>query len=216
MFKSICFILFLLPSLRVTDQAGTWALKTDKNGIQVYTKSVTGSSTDAVKSVCVFNSSLSGMVSLVQDIAAYKKWIFHCATAKNLKTISGSELIYYQETSVPWPASNRDFIGDLKISQNPQTGVITATVENMPDYIPQKSGIVRLKKFSETVIITPKGKNKSELSYEMLMDVGGNIPGWMVNMALTDGPYESLLAMGKLVDTGVYSKARFAFIKEVY
>jgi len=171
---------------------------------------------NSVKSVCIFNSSLSGMVALVEDISTYKKWIFHCAAAQNLKMLSPSELIYYQETSVPWPASNRDFVAKLKISQDPKTGIITVIVQNMPDYIPEKSGIVRLRQFNETVIITPKGKNKSELSYEMLMDAGGNIPGWMVNMAITDGPYESLYEMEKLVNTGVYSKAKFAFIKEVF
>ena len=216
MLRSFCLVLFLLPSLHLADKEGVWTLKQDKNGIKVYTKSVTGTRVNSVKSVAVFNSSLSGMVSLVEDIAAYKKWIFHCAKAQNLKTVSSSEIIYYQETSVPWPASDRDFIARLKISQNPQTGIITVMVQNMPDYIPEKPGIVRLRKFNETIVITPKSKNKSELSYEMLMDAGGNIPGWMVNMAITDGPYESLYDMAKLVNTGAYSKAKFAFIKEVY
>ena len=140
--------------------------------------------------------------------------MYHCGQVQVLKTISPLELIYYQVTEVPWPASNRDFIGRLKISQDPNTKIITARVENLPDYIPEKQGIVRLRQFRETMTITPKGRDQSELSYEMMMDVGGNIPGWMVNMAVTSGPYETLSAMKKLVNTGAYNGIRYPYIKD--
>ncbi len=216
MIKAITSVLILYIGMAFTAGGNVWELRSNKNGIAVYTKTVDGYSVSSVKSVCTFNTSLSGMVALVLDIPSYKKWIFHCKDAKILKWISPTELIYYQEISVPWPADNREFIGRLKITQDNKTGVITLTVENEPNYLPEKPGNVRLKKFSEIVVITPKGKNKSELSYEMLMDVGGNIPGWMVNMAITTGPYESLFEMRNLVNTGVYNSARLAFIKEVF
>ena len=214
MIKAITFVLILFTCLAFAGD-NSWQLRSNKNGIAVYTKTVSGYSVSSVKSVCAFNSSLSGMVALVLDIPSYKKWIFHCKDARILKWISPTELIYYQEISVPWPADNREFIARLKISQDNKTGVITANVENEPNYLPEKSGKIRLKKFSERVVIITKGKNKSELSYEMLMDVGGNIPGWMVNIAITSGPYESLVEMKNLVNTGAYSNARLSFIKEV-
>ena len=216
MIKTIASVLVLMTCMAFAPGGNTWELQSNKNGIAVYTKSVDGYSVSAVKSVCTMNSSLSGMVALVLDVASYKKWIYHCANARILKWISPTELIYYQETSVPWPADNRDFIGRLKLSQDNKTGIVTVTVENAPDYLPEKSGKVRLKKFNERIIIVPKGKNKSELSYEMMMDVGGNIPGWMVNLAITSGPYESLLEMKDLVNTGAYSNTRLTFIKEIY
>ncbi len=216
MFKTITSFLILMTCLAVTPGGKTWELQSNKNGIAVYTRSVDGYSVSAVKSVCVMNSSLSGLVALVFDVPSYKKWIYHCDHAKILKWISPTELLYYQETSVPWPADNRDFIGRLKISQDKMTGVITVTVENEPNFLPEVSGRVRLKRFNETIIIAPEGKNKVELSYEMQMDVGGNIPGWMVNLAITSGPYESLFAMKNLVNTGAYNNTRLGFIKEMY
>jgi hypothetical protein len=216
MVKTITAVFILISFMAFTSGDHIWELRSNKNGIAVYTKTVEGYSVSSVKSVCTFNSTLSGMVALVLDIPAYKKWIFHCADAKILKWISPSKLIYYQEISVPWPADNRDFIARLKMSQDNKTGLITVIVENEPNYQPEKPGKVRLKKFSEIVIISPMGKNKSELSYEMLMDVGGNIPGWMVNMAITSGPYESLAEMRNLINTRAYSNARLGFIKEAY
>lgn len=216
MIKTIASVLVLMTCMAFAPGGNTWELQSNKNRIAVYTKSVDGYSVSAVKSVCTMNSSLSGMVALVLDVGSYKKWIYHCANARILKWISPTELIYYQETSVPWPADNRDFIGRLKLSQDNKTGIVTVTVENAPDYLPEKSGKVRLKKFTERIVIVPKGKNKSELSYEMMMDVGGNIPGWMVNLAITSGPYESLLEMKDLVNTGAYRNTRLTFIKEIY
>ncbi len=216
MIKTSIAVLILITYTAFKPGERAWELQSNKNGIAVYTRTVDGYSVSAVKSVCIINSSLSGMVALVLDVASYKKWIFHCDHAQIVKWINPTELIYYQETSVPWPADNRDFIGRLKLSQDKVSGIVTITVENEPNYLPQKTGRVRLKKFTERIIIAPKGKNKSELSYEMMMDVGGNIPGWMVNLAITSGPYESLSAMKSLANTGAYSNARPGFIKEMY
>ncbi len=214
MLKLSSLLLFAFVSINPVQTPDDWQLKTNKNGITVYTKSIPEISADAVKSVCTMSSSLSGLVALVSDISSYDKWVFHCAHAEILKTISSSEIIYYQETSVPWPASNRDFVGKMKISQDIKTGIVTVKIENMPGYIPENSGIVRLKTFNETITIVPKGNGKAELSYEMEMDAGGNIPGWMVNLAITSGPYESISELVKLVNTGAYRSARFPFIRE--
>ena len=210
---SFIFLVFF-SGFGIQNAGNDWHLESSKNGIAVYSKTVPGNSVNAVKSVCTLNCSLSGMVALIVDVASYHKWIYHCEHAEVLKTISPLELIYHQETEAPWPASNRDFIGRLKISQDYKTGVISASVENMPDYIPEKPGVVRLKQFNERLFIIPLGRGKSEISYELLMDVGGNIPGWMVNLAITAGPYESLSEMTKLVNTGVYNNIHYPYIKD--
>ncbi len=215
MFKTMAFlIIFILAFSKVKQGENDWQLKVNKNGIAVYTRQVPGTNIKAIKSVFIMNTSLSGLVALLADISSYHKWVYRCSNAEILKTISPTELIYYQETSVPWPASNRDFVGKLKISQDPNTHVVTITIENMPDYIPVKSGKVRLKKYHDVSIIVPKGNGKAELTYELMLDPGGNIPAWMVNLAISEGPYQSNTAMIKLINSGVYKNARFAFIKE--
>jgi hypothetical protein len=191
-----------------------WELKIQKNGVTVYTKSVPGNSVKAVKSVYTLKSSLSALVALVEDVPAYHNWIYHCSHAEILKNEGPAHLIYYQETSVPWPASNRDFIGNLKISQDKKTKIVTVNVDNQPDFIPEKSGKVRLKKFIEKIVIVPKGNGEVELTYELLLDPGGNIPSWMINLAITEGPYETSLEMIKTIQSGTYKNAHFDFIKD--
>ena len=217
MIKTIASVLILITCMAFTPGGNIWKLRSNKNGIAVYTRSVDGYSVSAVKSVCTFNSSLSSLVALVFDVPSYKKWIYHCNQASIMKWMTSLEFVYYQETNVPWPAANRDFIGRLKLIQDKVSGIVTITVENEPNFAPPKPGVVRLKKFTERIVIVPKGKNKSELSYEMMMDVGGNIPGWMVNLAITSGPYESLFAMKNVLNTGAYrNPIGFGYIKEMY
>jgi len=215
MLKTFSISLVLLSSFLSPNPGNDWRLRENKDGIQVYSKSVPGSGVDAVKSVYNVNSSVSGVVALVADAASYPKWIYRCSQAKTLKTISQEEFIYYQETSVPWPASNRDLIGHVKISQDPNTKIATITAENMPTFIPEKSGKVRLKVFHEKIDIVPKGKDKSEVTYELFLDPGGNIPAWMVNLAIVDGPFESSRDMIKLINTGAYKNVHLSFIKDL-
>jgi hypothetical protein len=215
MIKSLYLLLIVLPALSFMNPGGSeWELKQNKNGVAVYTKSVPGMSVKAVKSVATVNSTLSGIVALVLDVPSYNKWIYRCANAHVVKTESASQLVYYQETSVPWPASNRDLVCQLKISQDKKSGIVTIIVENAPGFEKEKSGKVRLQKYSEKMLLVPKGKNEVEVTTELALDPGGNIPSWMINLAVTDGPYQTSLGMSKVVKSGSYQGAHFPFIAE--
>ena len=127
--------------------------------------------------------------------------------------MSNSELYYYMETMVPWPASNRDGVLRFKFTQDSTTRVVTVTSVNV-DIMPEISGVVSVPKFKASWTFTPKSDGTVDAEYQLNVDPGGSVPAWIINMFAVEGPYESLTNMKKILSENKYESAKFDFIKD--
>ena len=191
-----------------------WELKKDQNGIKVYTKDIPGSDFKEIKATTNFNASLSGVVGLLTDISSHKLWIYRCKESKLIKTVSSSEVYYYMETEVPWPAANRDGVFRFKFTQDSLTKVITVASKNINGLMPEIDGVIRVPKFIASWTLTPKKDGTVDAVYQLNVDPAGSVPAWIINMFAVDGPYESLTSMKKLLKKNNYDSAKFDFIKD--
>jgi len=122
--------------------AGNWNKVADKDGIIVYTRDSHDSDIKEFKVQMVVESSLSGMVAVIDNISDYQQWYKYVSETKVLERINEREQIFYMETLVP-VLKNRDVILRMKMEQNPTTKAVIATVEEVSDYSPAKKGLVR-------------------------------------------------------------------------
>lgn len=214
--KKITFILILVfvKSLAQEKTQEKWHLKKNEQGISVYTRHIEGSRLKELKSDFQVKSSLSSIVSLLCDFDAYPEWVYRCEKSYAIKKISNFEYVQYQTVKAPWPAEDRDIVMHKKLTQDPVTKVIIQRVNGMPDYIPKDGDHVRVSLFKAVWVITPLKNGMVNLEYQLLVDPGGNIPTWMVNLAVVDGPFDSEVKMKELLMTEKYQKAKLTFIKE--
>jgi hypothetical protein len=70
----------------------------------------------------------------------------------------------------------------------------------MHDYIPEKKGVVRLPEGRGLWVFTPLENGKTEVYHRFGGDPGGNIPAWIVNMFLVDGPHKTILGLQEKVE----------------
>ena len=61
-----------------------------------------------------------------------------------------------------------------------------------PNYIPQKKGITRIEEATGSWIFIPVSKNKIMVKYQFVADPGLNIPNWIINLFIVNGPYKTL------------------------
>lgn len=216
LYKSVTPLLSVLVSLLFVDESfaqSPWKLRKSENGIMVYTRDLPDSDFDEIRTTTNFNCSLSDIVALLTDIESHTKWIYQCKQSKLIKTISSSELYYYLETQVPWPASNRDGVICFKFSQDSETRLVTVASQNVPDVLPELNGIVRVPKFVASWKFAPKPDGTIDAEYQLDVNPGGEVPAWIVNMFSVEGPYESLTNMKKLLAENKYESVKFDFIK---
>jgi hypothetical protein len=108
-----------------------------------------------------------------------------------VKKISGTEVIYYAEVEAPWPASNRDYYADVKVTFNADSQSLNVVSAGMKNYQPEKDKLVRVP-MSKAVWNISTGSNKTiHLQYILQVDPGGCIPAWILNMFATKAPMET-------------------------
>jgi len=212
----IIFFLFFILSLSGLNVAGQkdWSLKSDKDGISIFTKDLTDSKFKAIKVECELPVSLTQLVAVLMDVNTAPQWVYATKSCVLLKQVSPAELYYYSEISVPWPASNRDFIARLVVTQDPRTKVVTIWGPTYPEYLPAKKDIVRVSQSEGKWVLTPVGKNRVKVEYTLHADPGGNIPAWLVNMFATKGPYESFRNLKEQLKKPAYVNARLSYITD--
>ena len=213
--KTIFFTLLVIAGFcRPGYGQENWSLKSDKDGIAVFTRSFPDSKFKAVKVECTLAASLSQLVAVILDVNTGDQWVYSTKSAYLLRQISASELFYYSEVSVPWPASNRDFIAHLKVVQDARTKVVTVYGPTVPDYVPVKKDVVRILQSEGRWVITPLGANRIKVEYTLRVDPGGNIPAWLINMFAAKGPTESFRKLKTHIQKPGYQNIHLPFITD--
>jgi len=214
--RKIVFLIAFILSAAAGSVSGQedWKLKSDKEGVAIYLRSLPDSKFKAIKVECEVNATLSQLVAVLLDVNTAPEWVYSTKSCVLLKQVSPSELYYYSEVSIPWPASNRDFIAHLITVQDPQTKVVTVYGPTAPDLVPVKKDIVRVRRSEGKWVLTPTGHHTVKIVYTLHVDPGGNIPAWLVNMFATKGPHESFTALKVQLKKPAYANARLSFIKD--
>ncbi len=204
-FWVISFLLLFLPCY--AGKSETWKLVKNKDGIKVYTRSISNSDLNELKAEILVHSSLNAIMALLRDIPNFKDWVYHCKESHELKK-TGNEVYYYQYTSVPFPISDRDLIIHSSWSQDEHTKVIYINGEGHPNFIPAKKGVVRIQKFKSRWNLVPKGKGEVLIEYEISVDPAGWVPSWLVNLSAVEGPYETCKNLRNILKSAKYTNAQ--------
>jgi hypothetical protein len=214
MFNKLLFFLMLFITTSLTASAQyNWALKSDKDGIKIYTSAVANSKFKALRIECNYQSTLTQIVAALLDLKTRPEWIYHTKSIRLVKQVSPSELFYYSEINLPWPAQNRDFVAHLVTTQNEETKVVTIDGPVAPTMVPVKDGIVRVKNSISKWLILPINKHEVKVEYFIQLDPGGAIPAWLTNMFASEGPTQSFKNLKLQLRKAEYRNASLPFIK---
>jgi len=188
----IFIIGYPFSALSLLAQQENWEKVKEVSGIAVYTRPVEGSSYEAFKAITEINTTLEKAEQALRSIDTYDEWYHNIKEGKKIEEIDAQSGYCYVQIDLPWPVTDRDNIFKYIWSENKETGALTLTSTAAPDYLPLKEGYTRIQSTKSIWRITPRGDNTIELYHEAHAEPGGNLPGWIVNSFLTEGPLKSL------------------------
>ncbi len=113
---------------------GKWELKKNENGIEVYTRKAAKGSIRELRVLCELDATKEQLISTLQDIVNYNKWVYSNKKSVIIKTINPQNIVYYTESHLPWPLKDRDLIVELTITPIPDV-VKTSRPKKHPDYL---------------------------------------------------------------------------------
>lgn len=184
--------------LSVTD----WHLVKDEKGIQVFTAPVGSSSRKYIKVSATLDGSLQSVEKLFRDIDSQKAWVYGTRKSYLVQKIDTRHLLYYNETNVPWPASNRDVVIRMKFEEDPERNMLVITQTAEPNAVLVNKGIVRVSHLSGYWQFHKENEGRFHVDYYLDIDPAGSIPIWVVNLFIAKGPYETFIKLREQLRSG--------------
>ena len=176
-----------------------WKLDKDKDGIKVYLSEIKGTNYKAVKVECTFIGTYIKLFNLLTNVTHNSDWVYNSKTNYILKQINPMDFIYYTETHFPWPLSNRDAVIHVRIRTDSMSNFFTSAGTGEPNFIPEKSGKVRIRHYSSYWKVTMPTQQSIHIIYILEADPSGNVPSWMSNIFVDKGPYETFKKLGEML-----------------
>jgi hypothetical protein len=192
--RSIALLVALLPALAHA-AAEDWRLDRDKDGIQVYTRAVEGSELREFRAEMIVEASVEQGLRLLDDTDNLVNWLADCEQAERMEQIDEFTAVNYVQYAQPWPVSDRDMYVRSQAHINQEDGSAEVTLRGVPDYKPEKRGMVRIPYLKGSWNFTPAENGKTRVVYQVLAKPGGAVPAFLANRAATDAPLETLQNM---------------------
>jgi len=208
------FILFVLSTSGYAQKSESWKKVKDSDGIQSYVMKLPDVAVNKVKVETIIKSGLSSLVALMIDTPRNRDWVFLNMYACVQQKEDEFNWVYYGQNNAPWPVNDRDVVTRVHLFQNPVTKeVVFESVAN-PDLMPLHEDFVRIPMLHSVWRFIPLGEGRIKLVFELVIDMGGNMPGWLINLAVTKGPSSSMLNFVTLSREEPYLSARMDYIRE--
>lgn len=194
--------------------ASNWKQVRNSDNIIVYVKKIPASQLKKVKVEAALNTTLTDLVTLIKDAENHYKWVFFNERARIIEETDDFHWKYYGYMDLPWPVFDRDFITDVTLCQDKTDCSITILSVAISDFLPEDEDCVRIPYLTSLWCLVPMGNDSIHISLELEVDIGGKIPIWLVNMAVTKGPLSTIKGLIKELKIDKHNHAKLDYIYE--
>lgn len=193
-----------------------WRLVSDRNGIKVYIRHNDASRLKTFRGVMVMHMPDEyALAAVINDYPNVPNWLYFVDGVTEIKR--DSPLVRYVRftTTPPWPISNRDAVARAVVKQRltPQEESVTIEFTNMPTLIAKDPDYVRFPELQAKLKMRRLPADKMEVTYEVVMDPGGYIPGWIVNIIAKDTPYFTLKKLSAWIQRAEYQNKFYDYVE---
>lgn len=185
-----------------------WEFVKEQDGIMRYKHVVEGSKFEEYKAVTVVDANMAQVGAVFRDILSYPKWMASISDAGITRKHNQNDMDIYFVLDFPWPATDRDTVLMTRTKIDPETGrVIIKTEDYVDPEVPEKKDLVRIPHLLQFFTMDYVDTDKTEVSYSIHLEAGGNLPPSAVELDLKNAPFKSLRNLRTFVHEDKYWKA---------
>lgn len=186
------FILFLLSFPFTCIEAQNWEFKKEENGIKIFTRKEPGNDLKSYRGITEIKAPAEKVFAMLEDVNHTDWWDKSLSQIKVLQYDKNVRARYYLIYDLPWPITDRDLCVDVKITIDNTTGERKVIAGPLLGVIPEKEGLIRIKNYHQTWIVTPIGTDACKVELIGFVDPAGSIPDWLSNMVIVDSPLKTM------------------------
>jgi len=182
--------------------APDWEQISNDDGVTTFKKEIPNSSKLAFRGTGVLDAGLIRILTVLTDTPRLKEWMENLNQSIILEKPSIAERYVYNETHIPWPLKNRDFLLHIVSRWDPELKAVVIESKSIPEHpkAPQKTGCVRGEiTFAQYVLKPIDDWKRTEFKIEVQADPKGGIPGWVVNLFQKGWARKTIKALRKQI-----------------
>jgi hypothetical protein len=207
-----CVLVLLLAASLPVSAADDWEPVFESENLRILRRDYAGSELDEIQGLVRVKASLSALMALLKDAPFNRHWVYRSGGARVLQESGYTQAYVYGVVDAPVPLSDRDSVVRFDYAQDPQTKIITITITNLPDFIPEEPQIIRVPDLGGFWRLEPDADGWVEVTYQIHGDPGGWIPVWFANQAALISVKNTLQNLVQVV--GRYEGTRSPFVLE--
>lgn len=170
-----------------------WTYVNKLKGISSFQKNITDTTAKAYKGVCVINSPIKTIFSIISDVKNHNKWVKFCESSQMVEQISPSNSTQYYRFDIPWPFSNRDMVINSTTDINWEQGkvIITSVASNQSD-IPEDETFIRVVKSKQEWVLEQINPTSTKVTFTSYTPLTTSDSSLLKEMAATTIPFSTL------------------------
>jgi hypothetical protein len=163
--------------------AWAWELSYDSDNIRVSERPYPGSPLREFRGERRLQARLGEVMALLRDADYNASWVYRSGGARIVASPGPEQAYVYGVVDAPWPMEDRDTVVRFDYRQDPDTLVITIEITNIPEYLPEQPGRVRVPDFGGFWRLAPLPAGEVAVTYQVRGAPGGFVPVWLANQA---------------------------------
>lgn len=212
-------VLLVAATQSVPQEDPTWRLRTEDADLpaRVYLRDRPGAA-PAFRATTVIDARLSALATVLLDASRTQDWVYRVRHAELLQSEGPNRGITLVITGMPFPLADRESVVSWEMTQDPQTLVVSLKGQQAPHAPPSHPARVRMPVFESLWTLAPRSDGRVDVMFEGMADLGGNLDGpvlrHFVSAAVWQGPWNTVLALHRMVRLPEYAQATLGFIRE--
>jgi hypothetical protein len=175
-----------------------WAVAKDQDGVMVYTRHVEGTSLKEFKGVIILKTTPDKVLAQIRDAEHHRDWMHNTKDSKIARWNSPDDFYTYAINDAPWPVADRDNVVHMQVS-HPDAKTTRVKMTGATGIVPEVEGVVRVKMLNGFWLIEEMPYGLVRVTQQCIADPGGSLPNWLVNSAVVDNPFNTLLGLQKRI-----------------
>lgn len=210
------FLLVVLVAIQLLNTAAaqeSWTFEKEKDGIKVFTRPSPESPFAEFRATMQLNQPVHALVAVLQDIENMPQWAFNVSHSGFIKEPTATEQFFYTEVSLPFPFANRDAVYRNNYYWYNDSSLLIVDIQMLPAYMEEKENLVRIPLGKGSWRVKVLDDKTLEVTFQMLVDPGGNVPAWLANMFIDDTPVYTLSHLREVIVKEEYQNRKFDFLE---
>ncbi|MFM2291194.1 MAG: hypothetical protein RIS29_1007 [Bacteroidota bacterium] len=175
-----------------TASGQNWSFVKEKNEVKIYTRPMEGSGLKACKGVADINATALEVYTLVEDLNHTEWWDENLKIKKMFFYEKNKRARYYLQYNLPYPLVDRDLIADVSVRADFDNNVFKIYAKPVSGLVALKKNFVRIQDYQQSWTITANDAHSAHIEMECLLDPGGVVPDWLINMVMVNSPSNSI------------------------